>query len=378
MNIILAPNAFKHALDAGAAAQALARGFKTAGWTGQLTPFPIGDGGTGTGKLLSQHLGAAILKTPVENLQGIIEMGWIGYVDQQQLAIVDLASVNGIDTIQTSEQNPLYFNTYGTGQLIKAALDHGATHIVLCIGGSATIDAGIGIIGALGGKFIDNKGNEITYPKDLVHLAEIEMTCFDKRIAHTTIDIICDVENTLLGADTAIKMFGPQKGASEQDMHVLQHAMQQFNKVLKNFGYTTIDQVIMGGAAGGVAAGLKALAGARLQNGISYFLKITRFDELLNNHQWVITGEGAIDLQTLKGKAPFGAAIAAKEKNLPVIAIGGIIDEGIYEQQHPFDVLFSLSEVFGENNQLPKTEENLEKMGEMIAREILNASIWKH
>lgn len=372
-NVLIAPNAYKHSLSAIDAAQAIKEGFESVDWEGDLCCLPIGDGGTGTGEILMLALNAKIIKTPVENLLGRVQMVSWGWVEDTRTAIIDLASVNGIDKISDEERDPLHFTTYGTGQLIKAAIEHQAKEILLCVGGSATIDGGIGVAQALGIKFTDHKGSEILYPKDLIHLAEIDFSNVYKPVKNCTIKVLCDVQNPLLGESNAIEMYGPQKGADKNIQDQLMRALKKFNQVLEKNQLGKLEELAMGGAAGGIAGGLHVLFNAELLNGFEVVYEYLGIQDLFSNYGILITGEGKLDAQSLQGKAPYAIATKAKEFNLFTIVIAGGIEEGFEELAHPFD---RIEKIKGEVD-FKNTAANLKAWASNIAIE-LKDRLWKH
>jgi len=271
--------------------------------------------------------------------------------------------------LKTDEYDPLITTTQGTGELIIEALNKNANKIILCIGGSATVDGGIGILKALGIKFFNSEGNELNdLPASLSSLVEIDITGFDKRILNTEVIILCDVENPLLGSNGAAAVFGPQKGASATDVELLEAGLTKFRDVVLNKTGKDMAVIKHGGAAGGVAASLHTFLNARLVNGIDYFLEATGFEKELEKADIVITGEGSIDEQTLQGKGPFGVAKRAKEFSLPVIAFAGrvTISPDQSSQQY-FDRFISINENTDDLEAAMKnTYMNLEKAAERL------------
>ena len=324
MHILIAPNAFKNSLDAGAVAVAIAKGLQQSRLTCTTESFPIGDGGDGTGELIIQKCNGFFAKAEVNDPLGKKVDASYGFIDEGTTAVIEMAAASGLRLLRGDELDPLHASSYGTGQLIKQALDKGVRKIILCVGGSATVDGGAGILQALGIRFLDEKGNELTgLPENLVHLATVDISGLNARIHQCECTILCDVANTLLGGKGAASIFGPQKGASEKQVLQLEAALTQFRQIA--FQTTGIDMagIVHGGAAGGVVAGLYAFLGAHPVNGIDHFLDITGFDKALQKAAIIITGEGCIDLQTLEGKGPYGVAIRAKKKKIPVIALAG-------------------------------------------------------
>jgi glycerate kinase len=374
MNILIAPNAFKNSLDAARVAEAISKGLQQSTLSCTIDCFPVGDGGDGTAALIIQHFNGKRLEATVHDPLGRKIMASFGIIDQDQTAVIELADASGLRLLLPGEYDPLHANTYGTGELIKLALDREVKKIILCIGGSATVDAATGIMQALGVKFFDHNADELqNLPASLINLHRINLSGIDKRLQDTELIVLCDVENTLLGSNGAATTFGPQKGASEKDVQQLENAVARFRDVV--FNKTGIDMAAekYGGAAGGVAAGLYALLDGKLVNGIDYFLDLTGFDAALQKADLVITGEGSIDTQTLQGKAPFGVAKRAKQKSIPVIGLAGKVplfpDEAL---QQYFDVLLSINhEALDLTTAMQQTYVNLTRTAQNLG-EILN------
>ena len=301
-------------------------------------------------------------------------MAPLGIIDQDQTAVIELADASGLRLLLPGEYDPLHANTYGTGELIKQALDREVKKIILCIGGSATVDAATGMMQALGVKFYDHKTDELqNLPASLITLSRIDLSGIDKRLQNTELIVLCDVENTLLGSHGAASNFGPQKGASEKDVQQLENALAIFCRVVSDYTGKDIASVKYGGAAGGVAAGLYALMEAKLVNGIDYFLGLTGFDAALQQADLLITGEGSIDIQTLQGKGPFGVAKRAKQKSIPVIGLAGKVplfpDEAL---QQLFDVLLPINhEALDLTTAMQQTYDNLTRTAQSLG-ELLN------
>ncbi|MEO8860526.1 MAG: glycerate kinase [Ginsengibacter sp.] len=369
MHILLALNAFKNSLDATNVAKALGKGLKESKLNCTLDYFPIGDGGDGTASLILKKFNGKIIKVKVDDPLGGKIKSHFGVIEKNKTAVIELADASGIKLIKHANLDPLHATTYGTGELIKCALDKGANKIILCIGGSATIDGGTGILQALGIQFVDKKNKKLkTLPASLVNLAAIDVTGLDKRILDCEIIILCDVENTLLGTNGAANIFGPQKGATPKIVAVLEKGLTKFcNTTMATFG-KDMSEIKHGGASGGVAAGLATFLNARIVNGIDYFLKITAFDAALEKADLVITGEGSIDEQTLNGKGPFGVALKTKEKNIPVIGIAGKLPGTISDElKNYFDVLISInSEPYKMKHAIKNTRYNLIRTGKII------------
>jgi len=344
MHLLIAPNAFKSSLSAPDAAEAIRQGLLQSGLPCSIQCFPIGDGGDGTAYLIIQHLKARKIKTESTDPLGRRINTFIGFSNDDQTAIIEMAESSGLKLLKPEEFDPLRASSFGTGELIRKALDAGAGRIILCIGGSATIDGGCGILQALGVRFLDEakKGLNVI-PENLVHLDSIDVSGLDKRILETELIVLCDVDNFLLGETGAAAVFGPQKGASADDIFLLEKGLSKLREVsLLKTGHN-MNTIRHGGAAGGTAAGLFVFLHAKIKQGIEYFLDITQFDEALEIADLVITGEGSIDLQTLEGKGPFGVARRARKKGLGVIGLAGAVpSEDHLQLSHYFDVLLAI------------------------------------
>lgn len=326
IHIIIAPNAFKGSLSATAAAQYIAEGFEASALSCKITRFPIADGGDDTASLLIQKMQAEIIPVSVHDPIGRKILASIGWIAKDQEAILGLSDASGLHLLKNDPLTVLHAHTVGTGELMKAALDKGAQKIYIGIGGSATVDGGTGLLKALGLRYFDSTQNEIMdLPAGLLSLSAINTDALDKRLLSCHITVLCDVQNKLLGRTGAASVFGPQKGASEKDVLELEKCLKRWNALTKKTLSFDMAALKYGGAAGGAAAGLAAYAKARLVNGIDFFLNKTHFDKVIQDANLIITAEGKIDHQTLEGKGPYGVALAAKEKNIPVIAMAGEI-----------------------------------------------------
>lgn len=386
MHILIAPNAFKNSLSAEAAAAAILLGLEQSRLRFTAECFPVGDGGDGTGDLLMARLGATRIDAPARDPLGRMRVACYGIVshlgvstsdpmrdrasttgptpDQAgpSTAIIEMASASGLRLLASHELTPLHAASWGTGDLIRAALEKEPTRILVGMGGSATVDGGTGILSALGVRFLDSNGRELTdLPAGLISLQTISLAGLDTRLKNVEISVLCDVDNPLLGPQGAAAVFGPQKGASPRDVEQLEWALHRFAEVIqKQLGISLAD-LPKGGTAGGAAAGLFAVLGARLVGGIEYFLDLSGFEKSLRGADWVITGEGSLDEQTLEGKGPFGVASAAKDKGLPVIALAGRLPrEKSAALENFFDVLLPINhEALPLKDALPLTAANL-------------------
>jgi len=272
-----------------------------------------------------------------------------------------MADVSGLKLLKREELDPIHTTSFGTGELIKNALDKQVQKIILGIGGSATVDGGTGALRALGIRFLDRGNNVLSnLPEELGDLAAIDMSALDKRILNREIVVLCDVENTLLGEHGAAKIFGPQKGATDADVDKLESALVKFRDIVLQLTGKNMASIRHGGAAGGIASSFAALLNAELVTGIDYFLDMTGFDQALNEADLVITGEGSIDEQTLQGKGPYGVAKRAKQKAVPVFALAGRIpSQENAELKNYFDRMFCISTEPDVIKAMKHTKENL-------------------
>jgi glycerate kinase len=374
MHILIAPNAFKNSLTAGAAALAIEKGLQQSSLNCTTECFPIADGGDGTTAIIIQQLQGKLVSMQVHNPLGRIITASFGLIEDGKTAVIEMADASGLRLLKADELNPLRASSYGTGEMIKKTLELGVNKILIAMGGSATVDGATGILNALGIKFLANDGKELNnLPESLTGLKSIDHSGIDPRILNCEVIVLCDVDNMLLGDNGSAAVFGPQKGADADTVKKLDAALSKFNDVtLLQFG-KNMATVKYGGTAGGAAAGLYAHINAKLVNGIDYLLQLTNFDQSLQKSDLVITGEGSIDEQTLNGKGPFGVASRAKEKGIPVIGLAGKIPAASNQKLNEyFKVLMAIgNEPSDIETALARTEENLIRtakgIGEMLS-----------
>ncbi|MGZ1883434.1 glycerate kinase, partial [Staphylococcus argenteus] len=290
---------------------------------------------------------------------------------EQQIAIIEMAAASGLNLLEKEERNPLYTSSYGTGELIKDALNHGAKTIILGIGGSATNDGGTGMLSALGVQFTDVNGELLRMNgKNLAHIAQIDTTNLDSRLKEVTFKVACDVTNPLLGEHGATYIYGPQKGADTKMIPKLDFAMSHYHDKINLCTGKSVNQVPGSGAAGGMGAALLAFFDTTLTKGIDIVFDITNFHQRIKDADLIITGEGRMDYQTIFGKTPVGVALAAKQHHIPVIAICGSLGEN-YQSVYDYgiDSVFSIiSSPSSLENILQNSEQNLLNTATDIAR----------
>lgn len=378
MHILIAPNAFKNSLEATKAALAIEQGLKKSQLVCTTARFPIADGGDGTGRLIIERCKGIFVNQQVHDPLGRKIDSRFGLMDNGKTAVIEMADASGLRLLKREELNPKQTSSYGAGELINAAMDKGASKIIIAMGGSATVDGGCGILKALGIDFLDKEGRRLkAVPDGLAKLAKIDDSGLDRRILDTEIVILCDVNNKLLGPEGAAAVFGPQKGASPADVKLLDSFLAKFAAVSKTQLGTDMAEIKHGGAAGGATAGLYTWLNAKLVNGIEYFLSLTGFEQALKKADLVITGEGSIDRQTLQGKGPYGVAALAKKKNIPVIGLAGRVpSKPDAALQKYFDVLLSINREFIDMpTAIANTEKNLTETAQQVGDGMLRHQI---
>lgn len=368
-HVLIAPNAFKHALAANEAAQAIKIGLMQSNFSCTCECFPTADGGDGTAYLILNHFNGLSVDVETTDPLGRKITASFGLIDNGSTAVIEIANASGLRLLRDDELNPMQTTTLGTGKQIEAALDMGVKKIILGLGGSATIDGGCGLLYALGLRFFDvNDALLQPIPSQLTRLNRVDDSMVDQRIKNCDLVILCDVANELLGSNGAASTFGVQKGATEQNIIELEAFLTNFAIVTRKHTGKNIQMLPFGGAAGGVAAGLWGYLHANLVDGAAYFLELTEFDRSLKNAHIVITGEGSIDHQTLQGKGPLKVAMMAKQRSLPVIGVAGRVPLNAEPKFQPyFDVLFPINhQAMTISSALPLTRHNLVRTATLI------------
>ncbi|MBM7704273.1 glycerate kinase [Metabacillus iocasae] len=344
MKIVIAPDSYKESLTALEVANAIEAGFKEVLPQAQYVKIPMADGGEGTVQSLVDATNGRIIEQNVTGPLGNKVTAFFGVLGDGKTAVIEMAAASGLHLVSPQERNPLLTTTWGTGELIKAALDYGVTHIIVGIGGSATNDGGAGMIQALGGKLLDKNGNPIGFGGgELEKLHQVDVASMDARLQTVRIDVACDVENPLTGARGASAIFGPQKGATQEMITILDASLTHFANLAEHTIQKSTRDLPGAGAAGGLGFGLVTFLSAHLKRGIDIVLEATSFHEHVQGASLVITGEGRIDSQTIFGKTPIGVAKAAKAHHIPVIGIAGSIStDSDVVRQHGIDAVFSV------------------------------------
>jgi len=344
MRIIVAPDSLKGSVSAVRTADAIERGIRQVFEDAQVIKLPIADGGEGTVEaLVTATGGQMIYQHVVGPLGSMVEAFW-GIMGDGETAVIEMAAASGLPLVSQTQKDPRITTTYGTGELIKAALDRGLRNIILGIGGSATNDGGSGMAQALGVRFIDASGQDLPYGGGaLVNLDRVDLSGIDVRLIDINIMVACDVDNPLCGPRGASAVYGPQKGATPDMVIQLDDALRHFAGQVQKVTGRDIAEYPGAGAAGGLGAGLLSFTNAKLRPGVDIILEAIDFESVVKSAQLVITGEGRTDFQTAFGKAPVGVAKVAKKYNVPVLCIAGGLGQG-YEDvlQHGIDGLTSI------------------------------------
>lgn len=330
MKIVIAPNALKGSLSATEAAEAIKAGVRQAVPDVEIVALPVADGGDGFIAVLGEALGAVPQRQPVSGPVGqTVDADWL-YSEGQCTAVIEIATASGLALIDPTQRAPMTANTRGVGELILTALEQGAQRILLGIGGSATNDGGMGMAQALGAVFVDSRGRSLEPGGgSLIEIAAIDITGLDPRLKEVNIQVICDVDNPLLGEQGAARVFGPQKGATPQQVAALEAGLAQFADVLDAQLGIDVRDVPGAGAGGGLGAGAIVFLGSELQPGAEVVLDLLGFNDVLKGADLVITAEGQLDGQTAFGKAPAAVAQRARAAGIPCIAIAGSLGEGV-------------------------------------------------
>jgi glycerate kinase len=369
--IVLAPDSFKESMTAKEVCEAMERGIKKVNNKVTCIHVPMADGGEGTMQSLVDATGGRIYSLKVIGPLGNKVEASYGILGDKKTAVLEMASASGLHLVPIEKRNPLITTTYGTGELIKACLDHGVRKILIGIGGSATNDGGVGAIQALGGKLLDNEGNELAFGGgELGKLARIDLSNFDTRLQGIIIEVACDVSNPLCGEKGASSVFGPQKGATPEIIKELDNNLKHYADIIKKQLEKDIINVPGSGAAGGLGAGLMAFLDGRLKKGIEMVMECAGLEEKIKSVDMVWTGEGSIDFQTQYGKTPLGVAAVAKKYNKPVIALAGKVGKNIEVLYGKgIDSIFCIMQgVTSLEEALKKGPENIEKTSENIMK----------
>jgi len=326
MKIILAPDSFKESLSAVQVCAAMTRGIRAAAPHAEIIAIPLADGGEGTTETLTAAADGEMRQARVTGPLGQPLVAHYGLIDGGDTAVIEMAQASGLQRVAQNQRNPLHTTTFGTGELIRAAIEDGVRRLIIGIGGSATNDGGAGMAQALGVKFYQNN-KEITQPLTgalLAAITDIDVASLDPRMQNVKIRVACDVDNPLLGERGAAGVYAPQKGADAESVAQLEKNMARFYDLVES-RTRSVRNIAGAGAAGGLGAGLMAFLNAELGAGIDIILSACRFDERIQQADLILTGEGKIDRQTIMGKTISGVLQRAAKQNIPVVAVSGAL-----------------------------------------------------
>ena len=335
MKVVIAPDSFKGSMTALCAAEAMEIGLRRVFPCAEIEKVPMADGGEGTVQSLVDATGGKIIIKRVLDPLGVEIDAQYGALGDGMTAVIEMAAASGLTLVPPGKRNPLVTTTYGTGQLIQAALDRGCRKLIIGIGGSATNDGGAGMAQALGAGLLTASGKQVKWGGGgLSELISIDVSELDSRLAATETVVACDVNNPLTGERGASHVYGPQKGATPEMVKLLDANLAHFDKILRRDLRKCVGDIAGAGAAGGLGAGLLAFLNATLKSGVEIVMEATKLGQKIEGANLVITGEGEINFQTVFGKTPVGVAALAKTHNIPVIAIAGSIStdaDEVYE-----------------------------------------------
>lgn len=344
MKIIVAPDSYKGSLSALGVAQAMERGILRVFPHAEVHKVPIADGGEGTVEALVEATNGTLQHAEVIGPLGERVTAHWGILGDGRTAVIEMAAASGLPLVPAEKRNPRLTTTYGTGELIRAALDAGLRNLIIGIGGSATNDGGAGMARALGVRFLGGDGEELPNGgAALAGLQHIDMDGLDPRLQSCEITVACDVDNPLCGPRGASAVFGPQKGATAQMIAELDKALAHYAVIAEHATGRAVGELAGAGAAGGLGAGLMYFTPARLKPGVDIVLEAVNFAHVVNGAAFVLTGEGHTDFQTAFGKAPVGVAKVAKQFNIPVFCLSGGIGDGADDVlTHGIDAIMSI------------------------------------
>lgn len=371
VKILIAPDKFKGSLSATEVCQVIEQALVHNKSDLQITTVPLADGGEGTRDVLNSIFKSDIITATVSG--PLFDPITVNYTisKDKSTGIIEMASASGLQLLTQQQRNPRYTTTFGTGQLIADALDRGVNKVILGIGGSATNDAGIGMAAALGFQFLDASGNLLKPTGDnLIRIATIKSDKVHQRLKEVEFTVLCDVDNPLHGPQGAAFIYGPQKGASDPEIKMLDDGLKHFEKVIYEIFKVGIN-FPGAGAAGGMGAGAKFFLTANLIKGIDYIIDVTALKASINDADLVITGEGKIDKQSLSGKVVVEVSRLARNFNKPVVAICGQCDLSAEElRQTGISQCISLVD-----NATPR-EEAIRHARDLIKKRIADHFIW--
>ncbi|EOW9214737.1 TPA: glycerate kinase [Vibrio cholerae] len=371
MKVVIAPDSFKESLTAKQVCDSIQAGLARVWHDAKFVAIPVADGGEGTVQSLVDATQGRLVEVKVMGPQGKRVEAFYGMLGDNQIAVIEMAAASGLHHVPLVQRDPKLTTSFGTGELIRHALDQGVTKLIIGLGGSATNDGGVGMLAALGARFTNADGDPIQLTGGgLRELTHIDLQDFDPRLQNCDILVACDVNNPLCGDKGASAVFGPQKGATPEDIQLLDGALRQFGLLTAKVTGKMVLESAGAGAAGGMGAALLAYAQARLRPGIEIVLETVQLAHQVSDADLVITGEGRIDSQTVHGKTPMGVAKVAKRFDVPVLALCGCTGDNYQAvYQCGIDAVFAaVPRAMSLDDALKESDFNLADLAENVAR----------
>ncbi|EIO5086879.1 glycerate kinase [Vibrio cholerae] len=371
MKVVIAPDSFKESLTAKQVCDAIQAGLARVWHDAKFVAIPVADGGEGTVQSLVDATQGRLVEVKVMGPQGKRVEAFYGMLGDNQTAVIEMAAASGLHHVPVAQRDPKLTTSFGTGELIRHALDQGVTKLIIGLGGSATNDGGVGMLAALGARFTNADGDPIQLTGGgLRELTHIDLQDFDPRLQNCDILVACDVNNPLCGDKGASAVFGPQKGATPEDVQLLDGALRQFGLLTEKVTGKMVLESAGAGAAGGMGAALLAYTQAILRPGIEIVLETVQLAHQVSDADLVITGEGRIDSQTVNGKTPMGVAKVAKRFDVPVLALCGCTGDNYQAvYQCGIDAVFAaVPRAMSLEDALKESDFNLADLAENVAR----------
>ncbi|EKF9477771.1 glycerate kinase [Vibrio cholerae] len=371
MKVVIAPDSFKESLTAKQVCDAIQAGLARVWHDAKFVAIPVADGGEGTVQSLVDATQGRLVEVKVMGPQGKRVEAFYGMLGDNQTAVIEMAAASGLHHVPLAQRDPKLTTSFGTGELIRHALDQGVTKLIIGLGGSATNDGGVGMLAALGARFTNADGDPIQLTGGgLRELTHIDLQDVDPRLQNCDILVACDVNNPLCGDKGASAVFGPQKGATPEDVQLLDGALRQFGLLTEKVTGKMVLESAGAGAAGGMGAALLAYTQAILRPGIEIVLETVQLAHQVSDADLVITGEGRIDSQTVHGKTPMGVAKVAKRFDVPVLALCGCTGDNYQAvYQCGIDAVFAaVPRAMSLEDALKESDFNLADLAENVAR----------
>ncbi|MCT3385756.1 glycerate kinase family protein [Lactobacillus johnsonii] len=327
---VVAPDSFKESMTAKEVCDAMEKGIKKADSAAEVIKVPMADGGEGTVNSLVDATHGQRVIVEVTGPLGNKISAYYGILGNGTTAVIEMAKASGLEIVEKKKRNPMITTTFGTGELIRDALDHNVKEIIIGLGGSSTNDGGSGMAQALGAKLLDQNNHQIPFGGgNLDKLYKIDISNLDSRLQDVKIILASDVTNPLIGKEGASRVFGLQKGATPEMVEKLENNLQHYAEIVKRDLNKDVASLSGAGAAGGLGAGLMAFTTCEMRRGVDLAIEVTKLEEKIRDADYVFTGEGGTDFQTKFGKTPYGVAKLGKKYHKPVISLAGYLGEGI-------------------------------------------------